>query len=835
MTATVATAAASLGGVQQVSSDTFTTGSQHATEVEPSAVANGNVVVSAFQVGRYNAGDGAMATGWATSGDGGTTWTNGILPAFTTSSSPPGTYARTADPTTAYDGLHGVWLIGSLGMVPSGSGFVNQALVVSRSTDGTTWSSPVTVSSANAPDKDWLTCDNWPTSPRRGTCYAAWSNNSQSDLIKTSTSTDGGATWSAPVGIGAATGYDIQLIVQPSGAAVLVADQGGSPPMIVSSRSTDGGASWSAPLSIVATRQSHTVAGGMRAHIKPSVSVDGGGTVYLVWPDCRFRSGCASNDVVMMTSADGVTWSPVTRIPIDETTSTVDHFLAGIGADPATSGSGAHLGLVYYYYPTSACGSSCQLSVGYTASNDGGANWSQPSTLNASPMDPTWFPLATGGRMAGDYFPVAFLGNGNAVTVAAIAKAPPTSTTFDVGMYTAVFGPPALAAPTNQAPPTIAGTAASGSTLTVSAGTWGGTRPFAYTHQWQRCDSAGANCANVAGQTASSYLLVAADVGSKIRVVETATNTAGTQTAASTPTATITAASAAPANTAPPTVSGTPQQGQTLTVTAGSWSGTPTPNLSEQWQRCDSAGANCANVAGQTASSYLLVAADVGSKIRVVETATNTAGTQTAASTPTATITAATAPTTPLLDDFNRPDTTGPPSPNWSNFPVSSTVATNDLHILTNQLAGYTNSNADYWNVQPFAADSEAYITVAAKPTNAGDGIGLGLRFQNPGTKTANGYQAYFYNQTGTDTYQIGKRVNGAFTSLATVTGPELSAGDKLWFNATGNKLTLYRYNAGTWKLVLQTTDTTYTTGGYLELNARNTTFRLDDFGGGNT
>jgi hypothetical protein len=66
-------------GAQTISTDPYTTGSgQHATEVEPFAAAFGNTIVSAFQVGRYNAGCGATNTGWATSTDGGQSWTNGL-------------------------------------------------------------------------------------------------------------------------------------------------------------------------------------------------------------------------------------------------------------------------------------------------------------------------------------------------------------------------------------------------------------------------------------------------------------------------------------------------------------------------------------------------------------------------------------------------------------------------------------------------------------------------------------------------------------------------------------------------------------------------------------
>ena len=85
----------------------------------------------------------------------------------------------------------------------------------------------------------------------------------------------------------------------------------------------------------------------------------------MAWSDCRFRTGCAENDIVYSSSSDGTTWTAVTRVPIDPTTSTVDHFLPGIGVDPATSGATAHLTVVYYYFPVSECGNSCQLDVGF--------------------------------------------------------------------------------------------------------------------------------------------------------------------------------------------------------------------------------------------------------------------------------------------------------------------------------------------------------------------------------------------------------------------------------------------------------------------------------------
>src|ERR1700678_1694116 len=81
----------------QISSDPFTVPpGQHATEVEPHVLANGTTQASAFQTGRIAPG-GATAIGWATSTDGGTTWTHGFLPGLT-SGNGGGPYSAASDP-----------------------------------------------------------------------------------------------------------------------------------------------------------------------------------------------------------------------------------------------------------------------------------------------------------------------------------------------------------------------------------------------------------------------------------------------------------------------------------------------------------------------------------------------------------------------------------------------------------------------------------------------------------------------------------------------------------------------------------------------------------------
>lgn len=188
--------------------------------------------------------------------------------------------------------------------------------------------------------------------------------------------------------------------------------------------------------------------------------------------------------------------------------------------------------------------------------------------------------------------------------------------------------------PRNTVPPAISGSPVVGQTLTASTGTWSGQPRFAY--QWQRCDGAGSSCVDIVGATGSSYVVTQAELGATLRVTVTGVNEAGRATASSAPTGVVQAATG-PVSTAPPTVSGTAQVGQTLIGSTGSWSGNPT-SFGFQWQRCNASGTGCVDVPGATGGTYVVTSADSGSTIRVVVTATNALGSASAASAPTSTV-----------------------------------------------------------------------------------------------------------------------------------------------------------------------------------------------------
>ena len=188
------------------------------------------------------------------------------------------------------------------------------------------------------------------------------------------------------------------------------------------------------------------------------------------------------------------------------------------------------------------------------------------------------------------------------------------SPTVDVGSVTRYVAgtiafnsggpPPPPVPPTNTALPVISGTPQQGDTLTASPGTWTGDTPISYSYLWSD------------GTTGSTDTLGASDVGQNVSVTVTATNDGGSASATSANVGPVTAVPpppSPPTNTSPPVISGTPQPGDTLTASTGSWTGNPT-SYTYSWSD------------GTTGSSDTLSAADVGQTITASVIATNSAG-----------------------------------------------------------------------------------------------------------------------------------------------------------------------------------------------------------------
>lgn len=181
--------------------------------------------------------------------------------------------------------------------------------------------------------------------------------------------------------------------------------------------------------------------------------------------------------------------------------------------------------------------------------------------------------------------------------------------------------------PLTLALPTISGLVAVDEVLTATRGTFAAFPLPTFTQQWQICTSTDiTTCLPIEGATALTYTVKEGDVGKYFRIMVTASNNLGVKGSPSALT-TVAIKTSLPANTVLPSISGSPIDRQTLTLTVGTWSGVPTPTTAAQWQSCtDAAGSNCMDISGATSNTLKLTFADLGKYFRAKVTATNRIG-----------------------------------------------------------------------------------------------------------------------------------------------------------------------------------------------------------------
>jgi hypothetical protein len=126
------------------------------------------------------------------------------------------------------------------------------------------------------------------------------------------------------------------------------------------------------------------------------------------------------------------------------------------------------------------------------------------------------------------------------------------------------------------------------------------------------------------------YTLTGDDVGHRVRVYVTASNSAGSATSSSYATQVV----GAPVVVSRPVVSGVSSVGSVLSASQGQWSGDPS-GFGFSWRRCDAAGSGCVAIGSVDAGDdgdYTLTGDDVGHRVRVYVTASNSAGSATSSS-----------------------------------------------------------------------------------------------------------------------------------------------------------------------------------------------------------
>jgi hypothetical protein len=231
----------------------------------------------------------------------------------------------------------------------------------------------------------------------------------------------------------------------------------------------------------------------------------------------------------------------------------------------------------------------------------------------------------------GQTYKVAVADKDHALVVHEAATSPGRSASADSAASTVADQP----LPAASILPTVSGAPIRAANLQATRGSWAND-PTSFAYAWMRCDSAGAHCAAIPGATRTNYVLQATDVGSTVTVTVTATNTKGATVAAAATTAVVAAVLPQLATIGP--IIGTLQVPKTLQVIRPTWHTTIDTRYGYQWQRCDTTGVVCADIAGARNLSYRLQTADARARLRVVTVATNVDGSTTVATAPTTAI-----------------------------------------------------------------------------------------------------------------------------------------------------------------------------------------------------
>jgi alpha-tubulin suppressor-like RCC1 family protein len=201
-----------------------------------------------------------------------------------------------------------------------------------------------------------------------------------------------------------------------------------------------------------------------------------------------------------------------------------------------------------------------------------------------------------------------------------------------------------VSAPLERAAPSISGANEVGEPLSADPGIWSGEGPVSFSYQWQHCNEAGGECANITGATSTTFVPAAGEEHETIRAIVTAVDPHGSSNATSLPSAPVAGIPVAPSDVLAPSVEGSLTAGEVLTATPGVWYGSETISYAYQWQVCDAEGEECTDISGASASTYTLTEGEIGSTIRVIVTASNSAGSESVESARGETVGAAGAP-----------------------------------------------------------------------------------------------------------------------------------------------------------------------------------------------
>lgn len=188
-------------------------------------------------------------------------------------------------------------------------------------------------------------------------------------------------------------------------------------------------------------------------------------------------------------------------------------------------------------------------------------------------------------------------------------------------------------------------------------------------------------------------------------------------------------------------------------------------------------------------------------------------------------------PTTPILDDFNRPNEGPPPSASWSNS------AWNGLRVLANTCvrSAAVGFSASFWNPQQFV-NFEVYASIVgySNPSVTASAEVIG-RFD---IAARNGYAVRISGRESSGTLLLGEYTAGVLSSLGSLSVPFPGDGTviKVGLCVCGNNLEAwYKLGSGDWTLEIQRSNSLHTSSGNIGAgtSTASTGLQIEDFGGG--
>jgi MYXO-CTERM domain-containing protein len=416
------------------------------TQIEPSIAVNPKDplnVVTGYQEGRVDGG-GDATNGWATSVDGGVSWTYGELPGLTSYPGQGGPFDRASDAVVAFGPSNDVYY-SSLVFDDTSTNGLRSGMAINVSKDGgRSWSAPVFFADdmlGGLNDKNWVVVDNSDASGHhKGRVYVVWDRVAAVYYDYCDANCDQLANWALggtfqqldlpPAYVTQAIGATPVVLNDGSLAVLFNAAAGGvftgtnAEQTFTPNPSTARLTSVVAPLAgtqpfgtplvfappvYIADNDSLQVRA-QRAGSLPSADYDTRtGTLAITWEDARFHTEASPvNDILVATSSDGgVTWSSPVKVNPGTATDYVDRY------NPSISGGGD--GVLHLTYRSrqeadhlTNFASSAQ--TWYQESSDGGKTWSTPLLVSTPANNLYYGAFSRNGTFEGDYNGIASAG-----------------------------------------------------------------------------------------------------------------------------------------------------------------------------------------------------------------------------------------------------------------------------------------------------------------------------------------------------------------------------------------------------------------------------------------